>query len=557
MKSYFGGKMLAVFLGFFLVVSFTATALVNAAGLGRERQIRELRFVAYSPGAHKELFETHKYIADRLSKLGLQIDFRPMQRQGVLQNMWYSRNYDLGTLYLTGRPTRVDPHMILSKMYHSRDDVIGGYNWPGYLNPKYDELIDKQARVLDEKERARLLWECQDIVTKDVPLVTIVHQMMLDAYNNQRWSGFVSMLGNGMKNVFTWTQVKPLTDKKDLVFAYRNDAGVINPLTAHEANLITYRAVYDTMTKVGPEGRPVPWLAESWKWLSDTEIEFNLRKGHKWHDGRPLTAKDVQFTINYIKSKKIAFHLTACEPIKEVKIIDDHTVRYLLKYPFAPLLMYAGEQVPILPEHIWKDVPEKTNVDNPIMWSPAAEGKLIGSGFLKFVHWRKNDEVKLTVNKDHFYAPKYENRIMKIIPSAEAALGRLQKGEVDMLCDYNGDATALKKVTDANPQLTMAMEPSIGWYELAMNVRKPPLDDVILRRAIAAVIPRDTIAKNIWKGFAIPAYSPTHPDLKPWFNPNVTKWENLGLEGAKKMLKEAGYEWDKDGLLYYPKGKTN
>ena len=119
MKRYFGRKMLVIFIGLFLVAAFTAAALVNAADLGRERLIRELRFVAYTPGTNKELSETHKYIAERIKKLGLQIDFRPMQRQGVLQNMWYSRNYDLGTLYLTGRPTRVDPHMILSKMYHS------------------------------------------------------------------------------------------------------------------------------------------------------------------------------------------------------------------------------------------------------------------------------------------------------------------------------------------------------------------------------------------------------------------------------------------------------
>jgi ABC-type transport system substrate-binding protein len=91
-----------------------------------------------------------------------------------------------------------------------------------------------------------------------------------------------------------------------------------------------------------------------------------------------------------------------------------------------------------------------------------------------------------------------------------------------------------------------------------MNIRKPPLDDPVLRRAIAAVIPREVIAKNIWKGFAIPAYSPTHQMLKPWYNPKVTIWEKkLGMEGAKKMLKEAGYEWDSKGVLYYPEGKTN
>jgi peptide/nickel transport system substrate-binding protein len=540
----------------FLAVGWLLLAPANADP-EKERLIRKLTFIAYSPGQDKALAEAHKFIEGRLAQLGLQIDFKPMMRQGVLQNMWFNRNFDLGTLYLTGRPTRVDPNMILSKLYHSRDDAVGGYNWAGYHNKEYDETVDKSGAVLNEEERKKLVWKCQEIAGRDVPIVTMVHQMMVDAYNNAKWTGFVNMVGNGFKNNWTWTQIKPLTDNKVIVVGYSDDSGILNPLTAHEANVMVCGAVYDTLVKVGPDGSPKPWLAESWKWLSDTEIEFQLRKGHQWHDGKPLTAKDVKFTIDYIKEKKIAFHLDACEPIQEVKILDDHTIRFLLKHPYAPLLGYTGEQVFILPEHIWKDVPEKTNVENPMMWAPAVEGKFIGSGFLKFDYWRKNDEIKLVANKEHFFAPQYDARIFKYIPSAEASLGRFQQGELDMLVDYNGDPVALKKVCDANPKLTMHLEPSVGWYELAMNGRKPPLDDVVLRRAIAAIIPRDVLAKNVWKGYAVPAYSPIHPELKPWHNPNVTRWETQGMEGAKKMLKEAGYEWDSKGLLYYPKGKTN
>ena len=238
-------------------------------------------------------------------------------------------------------------------------------------------------------------------------------------------------------------------------------------------------------------------------------------------------------------------------------MVDDTTVRYILNYPFAPLLTYTGEQVYIVPEHIWKDDPWKAQGSKPMIWSPAQEGKLIGSGFLKFEHWRKNVEIKLAANKEHFFAPKYDARIFRVIPSAEALLGNLQKGEIDMIATYPGDPVALKKVCDADPKLVMNAEPSVGWFELDLNARKPPFDDVILRRAVAAVIPRDVIAKNIWKGFAVPAYSPTHPTLKPWNNPNVIKYEEFGIEWAKKTLTEAGYAWDSQGRLYYPPGRSN
>lgn len=540
-----------------LALLLLAPALARTADLSPDRLIRPLQFIAYSPGQDKNLAETHKFIAQQIEKLGFQIDFKPMLRQGILQNMWFSRNYDLGTLGLTGRPTRVDPQLILTKLYHSQHDVIGGYNWAGYHNPEYDRVIEEASKAMDPEERKKWIWKAQEIATHDVPILTIVHQSMVDAYNNKKWNGFVNMRGNGLKNVWTWTQVEPLTADKVLVVGAGGDAPVLNPLTAHEVNMMVCRAVYDSLVKVGPDGHPQPWLAESWRYLSPTEIELSLRKGHKFHDGKPLTARDVQFTIDYILSKKIAFHYDAVEPIKEAKVLDDHTIRLLLHYPYAPLLGYTLEQMYILPEHIWKDVPEKTSVDNPIMWSPATEGKLIGSGFLKFGHWRKKDEIKLEANKEHFYAPKYEARIFKFIPSPEAMLGRFQNGEIDVIITFSGDPNALKRVTDANPNLTFHIEPSVGWFEIAFNLRQPPLNDLVVRQAISAVIPRDVIAKNIWKGFAIPAYSPIHPMLEPWYNPNVIRWEEQGLDGAREMLKQAGYEWDSQGKIYYPEGKTN
>ena len=125
-----------------LVTAWLPAQPIQAADPPSDRLVRELFFCAYSPGTNKQLAEAHKFIANRIKQLGFKIDFKPMTRQGVVQNMWFSHKFDLGTLYLTGRPTRVDPHMILSKLYHSRDDVVAGYNWSGYRNKEFDALID-------------------------------------------------------------------------------------------------------------------------------------------------------------------------------------------------------------------------------------------------------------------------------------------------------------------------------------------------------------------------------------------------------------------------------
>lgn len=543
-----------------IVIILGLTPTLRSQDLPKERLVRPLLFIAYSVGEEKNIGEAHKLIAADIEKLGFQLDFKPMLRSGVLQNTYINRTYDLGTVWYTGRPARIDPHMIMSKVFHSSEDIKLGYNNAGYHNPEYDRTVDASSAELNREKRMELIWKCQEIIASDVPMVPMVHQMALSPYNNQKWSGFVNLVGNGLKNDWSWTQAKPLTSNRTLVVGYLSDAGMINPLNTNESNLITCRAVYDTLVKVGPDGTPRPWLAVSWRSISPTEMEFSLRKGHKFHDNKPVTARDVKFTFDYIQEKKVGYLLDAVKPIKETRIVDDYTVRFILNRHFAPFLAYSLEQVFIIPEHIWKGVPEKgSSIDRADMWVPTAQGKLIGSGYLKFLDWRKGDEIKLGVNKEHFAAPSYETFILKIVPSPEAMLGRLGRGEIDIVADYQWDGGALKAFCDANRNITMHMEPSVGFYDLTFNCRNAPFDDVVVRRAIAALINREMIANNIWKGFAVPALSPLPPNLNPWYNPNLIDWyKNLnGLKGAREILAKAGYEWDKEGRIYYPKGKTN
>jgi len=178
----------------------------------------------------------------------------------------------------------------------------------------------------------------------------------------------------------------------------------------------------------------------------------------------------------------------------------------------------------------------------------------IGSGPYKFSHWKFSEEIVLDANKEHFSAPKMEKWIVRFILNMEATLGMIQNGEINFLATYLGDPQLLQRKVEADSKLTMVSSVDVGARFFAPNHRRPPFDDSAFRRAVAAVTDRDLIVAAIWKGFAVPGDSVVSPAMKFWKNKNLNL-PSGGVEEAKQILKEAGYEWDKKGRLMYPEGK--
>lgn len=143
---------------------------------------------------------------------------------------------------------------------------------------------------------------------------------------------------------------------------------------------------------------------------------------------------------------------------------------------------------------------------------------------------------------------------MKEIPNTEASLGMIENGEINFLAVFPGDGQLLQQKVEASPNLTMVTTTDLGFQFFAVNHRRPPFNDVAFRRALAAAIDRDMMAQVVYKEFAEPGDSVISPALSIWKNPNLP-YPTGGVEEAKKLLQEAGYEWDAAGKLLYPAGK--
>jgi ABC-type transport system substrate-binding protein len=187
--------------------------------------------------------------------------------------------------------------------------------------------------------------------------------------------------------------------------------------------------LFNRLYKLAPGDVPIPDLATSYEWSDDNmTLTFHLRDGVKWHDGEPLTSKDVKWTYDTIIENKWAKSDTFVN-VDTIEAPDDLTVVFNMKNPDAGLVpLLAWYATFILPEHIWNDPAYPDFAKNPAMQKP------IGSGPFKFVEYKSGQSVTLERNEDFFGgAPEIERLIYQIMPDLNTTLEAFKNGEIDYI----------------------------------------------------------------------------------------------------------------------------
>lgn len=521
------------------------------------RRIRKLVIVSQTQSEDPGEFESARLITEQLKQLGLDVEHRPMPWEQLADLVWYQRDQWDATMWrMVGRPERLDPDELIYNLFHS-STAKDGYNFVGYQNPEYDQVAEQQRVTVDREQRRQLVWKAQEILGQDQPYVFLVYPHVPYAFRNDVWdpASIVDLKGLGIKNFWTFIGATPRGAQKDMVLNAQNQVQAINPLyiSGSVDSWIT-ELIWDRLMRMGPDGLPQPWAAESVTWLDDKTVEVRLREGMKWHDGKPVTADDVVFSFEApMMGDEVPMYKPFVANIDSIEKRDERTVVFKLKQPNAAFETATLAKVNIIPKHVWEPVLSDL-ANKPENAESYQEEAPVGSGPFKFVHWKPGEEVMLAANPDHWARPKMERWILRFVANTEAALGMLQSGELNFLSDYGGDPSLLQQVAADNPNVTPVASLAIDVRFLALNNRRPPFDDPAFRRAVSLAIPKDAIAQNVYKGFATPATSIITKALDFWHNPNVTA--EYDLEKARQVLREAGYEWDGQGRLLYPQGKT-
>ena len=277
-----------------------------------------------------------------------------------------------------------------------------------------------------------------------------------------------------------------------------------NPYTLdpHQANdsfsLRIHRQIYSRLVESDGEMNIIPGLARSYHQINPVTTEFHLRKGVKFHDGSTLTAEDVKFSLQRMMvSHRIAFVMP---PIKDINIINEHTIQIVTPQPFAPLLHHLSH--PALAILSKKQVEKLGDQD---MHHP------VGTGPYQFSQWRKGDQIVLTRFNDYFKAPPAFKEIVfrTVIEDSLRTIG-LETGEIDIALDINPiDKIILQK----NNQLTLLKESSLSYVHLGFNNSKELFKNRDLRLAINHAIDRQAIIDVVMSGAANVATSPIAPGV--------------------------------------------
>lgn len=273
------------------------------------------------------------------------------------------------------------------------------------------------------------------------------------------------------------------------------------------ASLWVYQQMYEPLVIMTDDGKGVkPWLAESYEMSPDNlRCTLKLRKGVKFHDGRPMTSADVKFTIEE-SSKTSGGWEFINSAIKDISTPDDLTVVVHTKYPWAPLL--ADLSCPnngIIP----KDYAGKSK--SAFYKAP------IGTGPFVWGTWKKGSALTLKKNPHYWQPgkPLLDSVTWKVVPDSNSRALQLQGGQAQI-----NEAPPFSSVPQLRntPTVKVDMFPSTRTDYILMNQKVKPYDDIHVRRAISYAIDRKTMVKNILFGAGTPANSFMMPST-PYYDP--------------------------------------
>jgi peptide/nickel transport system substrate-binding protein len=267
-----------------------------------------------------------------------------------------------------------------------------------------------------------------------------------------------------------------------------------------------------------------PGLADRWEIPDPVTYVFHLHRGVRFHDGRPLTARDVKWTFDSLLQGKIRSTKSAAyRPIDHIDAPDDLTVVFHLKEPFATFLWNVSDgAIGIVPYGSGDEISRHP----------------IGSGPFRFVSAEPDKEVVVERNNNYWGEPARLPRVrFAVVPDATTQALELRKGSADVaISSLTGDMVL---ALEREPNLEVLHAPGTVLAYMALNTREPILKDVRVRQALAYAIDRTAMIHYLLRDFARPAYSLLPPES--WaYNADVPHYE-YNPERARQLLEQAGY----------------
>ena len=320
------------------------------------------------------------------------------------------------------------------------------------------------------------------------------------------------------------------------------DESTLNPYTYVSGfpgwNLLMLQ--YDTLLQLDEAGVPQPWLATGYE-VSDDGLTYTiqLEEGVTWNDGEPLTAEDVQFTVEYFLENTHSRFTRDLTGVASAEAASETEVTITLEDPNPAFPLRALADVPILPQHVWSEVenPEEATFESPTN---------VGSGPYKIAEYTPDQSYRLEANQDYFRGAPVASELVLVQYADESGLvAALRSNEIDI--SFRSVSPEQVEQLGAVEGIEIAEGPEFTTQMLYYDVTKPPFDRVEVRRAMSLAIDRQDLVDTVFLGKAtVGNIGWTHPE-SPAVNEAVETTTDVAAANA--LLDESGItDSDGDGI---------
>ena len=323
--------------------------------------------------------------------------------------------------------------------------------------------------------------------------------------------------------------------------------------------------LFERMVSCTHDGKYLPRLADSWEMSEDhTSMTFHMNKNAKWHDGEPLTADDVVFTLkavtsekmdNYYRSKFVCLAGTddngicASPDDLQVEAIDDYTVKVGLKTPKdeQTVLSTLCSFFYVLPQHIL-DTGDYSDINDSDFWTSP-----VGAGPFKYVKDIAGEQLEMTANEDYYLGcPDFKTFVIKVVPATSLTAGLLN-GEIDVVGAGSIPLSDWGTI-ESSDNLVAESIPSYAYQYMEFNLSdgNDAFQDAAVRIAFDKAIDKQLIVDQLMAGEGQVAVGPM-PKYHPYYN-DALEGNRYDPNAAKSALEAANFDFNRTYRLIVPQG---
>jgi PGF-CTERM protein len=473
-------------------------------------------------------------LADNLKQLGIKnVEVLELDWPTLLKGL---RNGEYNVFFLGWAPDYGDPDDYIYPLFYSK----AANNWVHYKNPEVDELIMKARKTLDDAERQKLYEEAAMKMYEDAPWVPLYQPKAILTYRTWLKGVYYNPIwGESQIRYYDLWKTSDANQPDTFVYATYGEPESLDPAFAYDsASWGVISQIYETLLTYKPESSKevVPLLAESYTVSDDGLVwTFKLRKGVTFHNGNPLTADDVVYSIERVIKMNQDPAWMIADFVDKVEKVDDYTVKIYLKEPYAGFKFVLATPVAAIVDK------ETVEEHGGVVEGQANEWmtkNAVGTGPYKLVEWKQGELIHLEAY-DNYWKGWDGNHVKTVIirnvPEWETRKLMLLKGDADMVTT---DTLHVKEV-QGQEGVEVVFGDSLVIQYIGLVNDLPPFDDVHVRKVFTYAFPYDDFIEQALYGYAIRLRGPIPKGLLG-YSDNVPLYE-FDLKKAEEHLKKSKY----------------